>query len=170
MAVVLLSGAGLLIRSFVRVQTVDRGFDSRHLLLLQVALPDKYDDGQDDDVAQRAAYFREAFAIYGVIHQSVVARTQEIGVRMAIGASKASVLRMILSGALGLSAIGVALGMAGALALAQTLSSFLYETSPLDPLIYIAVAALLVMVTAAACLVPAYRATKVDPMTALRYE
>ncbi|MPZ21349.1 MAG: FtsX-like permease family protein [Luteitalea sp.] len=383
LAVVLLSGAGLLIRSFVRVQTVDRGFDSRHLLLLQVALPDKYDDDQDDDLAQRAAYFREAFerirgipgvaaagavtdffiqrnadqlitiegqprndvndlappltrdwvipgyfealrvpllqgrllrdsdldprappvavineamarafwpgqnpvgtrlkwganpdadtlwttvvgvvadmtrqsldeavipymfapgvsdlmdvvvrtvgdpdalrdairaelrsleptappygvvaveqqlretvalrtlqtlllgtlalvalilaviGVYGVIHQSVVARTQEIGVRMALGASKRSVLGMVLSAAIGLAATGLGLGMIGALALAQTLSSFLYETSPLDPLIYIAVAALLVVVTTVACLAPAYRAARVDPMAALRYE
>jgi predicted permease len=383
LAVVLLAGAGLLIRSFVRVQAVDRGFDSRHLLLLQVALPDKYDDDQDDDLVQRAAYFREAFerirripgvaaagavtdffihrnadqlitiegrprrdvndvappltrdwvvpgyfqalriplrqgrllrdsdldprappvavinetmarafwpgenpvgkrlkwganpdagtpwttvvgvvanmtrqnldepaipylfapgisdlmdvvvrtvgdphalrdairaelraleptappygivaveqrlretvalrtlqtlllatlaavalilaviGVYGVIHQAVITRTQEIGVRMALGASKASVLRMILAGALGLSVTGLTVGLLGALALAQTLSSFLYETSPLDPLIYVAVALLLVVVTTVASLLPAYRAARVDPMAALRYE
>ncbi|MPY90771.1 MAG: FtsX-like permease family protein [Luteitalea sp.] len=381
LAVVLLSGAGLLIRSFVRVQTVDRGFDSRHVLLLQVHLPDRYDDGKDD-AAQRVAYFREAFerilglpgvaaagavtdffiernvdslttiegqprrrpndpappllrdwvipgyfeamripllqgrplrdsdldpnappvgvinetmarafwpgespvgkrlkwganvgadtpwttvvgvvadmrrrrldeaaipymfepgvsdlmdvvvrtvgdpdalrdviraelraleptappygvvtveqrlwetvalrtlqtlllgalaaaalilaviGVYGIIHQSVVTRTQEIGIRMALGASASSVLRMILSGALGLAAAGLGLGLIGSIALGRTISSFLYETSPVDPLVYAAVVALLLIVTTVACLAPARRAARVDPITALRY-
>lgn len=117
-----------------------------------------------------AALILAVIGVYSIVHQSVVARTREIGVRMALGASGSSVLRMILSGALGLSAAGLGLGMIGALALSRTISSFLYETSSVDPLIYAAMAALLVVVTTAACLAPAHRAARVDPMTVLRYE
>ncbi|MPY90769.1 MAG: FtsX-like permease family protein [Luteitalea sp.] len=117
-----------------------------------------------------AALILAVIGVYGIIHQSVVARTQEIGVRMALGASRDAVLRMILSGALGLAATGLALGLIGALTLGRAISSFLYETSPLDPLIYAAVATLLLVVTTAACLAPARRAARVDPIAALRYE
>jgi putative ABC transport system permease protein len=108
--------------------------------------------------------------VYGVVHQSVVARTQEIGIRMALGASKLSVLRMILWSAVGLAGAGLGLGLIGVLALGRTVSSFLYETSPQDPLVHAAVVALLVVVTSVACLAPARRATQIDPMEALRYE
>lgn len=117
-----------------------------------------------------AALVLAIIGVYGIVHQSVVARTREIGVRMALGASGSSVLKMILSGALGLSVAGLVLGMIGSLALARTISAFLYETSALDPLIYLAVPVLLVLVTTAACMVPARRAARVDPMTALRYQ
>jgi putative ABC transport system permease protein len=105
---------------------------------------------------------------YGVIHQSVAARTQEIGIRMALGANAASVLRMVLAGGLAPALAGLILGLAGSLALSRTISTFLYETSPIDPLVYAAVAALLVGVTTVACLVPARRAARFDPMAALR--
>ena len=115
-----------------------------------------------------AALVLAVIGVYGIIHQSVVARTREIGVRMALGASGPSVLRMILSRALGIAATGLALGLIGALWLGQTIAAFLYETSPLDPLIYVAVAAVLIAVTTIACVAPARRASRIDPIVVLR--
>ena len=107
---------------------------------------------------------------YGIIHRSVAARTQEIGIRMALGANASAVLRMVLGGGLWLAVVGLGVGLAGSLALSRTVSSFLYETSPIDPAIYAAVAILLLGVTTMAALAPARRASRVDPMAALRDE
>ena len=117
-----------------------------------------------------AALVLATVGVYGLIHHSVASRTPEIGVRMALGATRGSVLWMTLSGALGLAGAGLVLGLLASLALGRTLSSFLYETSPLDPLIHAGVAALLLSVTTLASLVPARRASRVDPMTALRHD
>jgi putative ABC transport system permease protein len=106
---------------------------------------------------------------YGVMHQAVAARTQEIGVRMALGADGAAVGRMVLAGGLGPAVAGLLLGVFGSLGLSRTLSTFLYETNALDPLIYAAVTLLLLAVTSAACLLPARRAARCDPMAALRH-
>jgi len=111
-----------------------------------------------------SAFILSVIGAYGVIHQSVAARTQEIGIRMALGAGAAAVLRMVLAVA------GLGPGLLGSLILSRTLSSFLYETNPLDPLIYAVVTFLLLAVTAVACLVPARRAARFDPMAALRHE
>jgi putative ABC transport system permease protein len=116
------------------------------------------------------ALFLSVIGAYGVIHQSVSARTQEIGIRMALGANAATVLRMVLAGGLAPAIAGLGLGLLGSLALSRTLSSFLYETNPLDPLIYISVTFLLLAVTAVACLAPAQRAARFDPMAALRHD
>jgi putative ABC transport system permease protein len=107
---------------------------------------------------------------YGVIHQAVASRTQEIGIRMALGASAAAVSWMVLSGGLARAAAGLALGLTGSLAVSRTLATFLYETSPTDPLVYLVVAALLIGVTIIACLAPARRAARFDPMAALRHQ
>lgn len=107
---------------------------------------------------------------YGVIHQSVAARTQEIGIRMALGASAAAVGRMVLAGGLIPAVAGLVLGLLGSVALSRTISLFLYETSPLDPMIHAAVTLLLLAVTTVACLAPARRAARFDPMAALRRE
>jgi len=107
---------------------------------------------------------------YGMIHRSVAARTQEIGIRMALGADRWSVVRMVLAGGLAIAGVGLALGVAGSMALSQTIASFLYETSPLDPATYLAVAFVLISVTAAASFAPARRASRVDPISALRDE
>jgi ABC-type antimicrobial peptide transport system permease subunit len=107
---------------------------------------------------------------YGVIHQSVAVRTQEIGIRMALGANAAAVRRMVLAGGLGPAVAGLMLGLLGSLALSRTLSTFLYETNALDPMIYGAVTVLLLAVTTIACLAPARRAARFDPIAALRSE
>jgi putative ABC transport system permease protein len=105
---------------------------------------------------------------YSVIHQSVAARTQEIGIRMALGANAATVRRMVLAGGLAPAVAGLGLGLIGSLALSRTIATFLYETNALDPTIYAAVTALLLAVTTLACLLPARRAARFDPMAALR--
>jgi predicted permease len=106
---------------------------------------------------------------YGVMHQSVTARTREIGVRMALGANASAVRRMVLTDGLGPALGGLVLGLLGSLALSRTMSAFLYETPAIDPTIYLMVTALLLTVTIAACLVPAARAAHSDPMAALRH-
>ena len=108
--------------------------------------------------------------VYGVVSYSVTQRTQEIGVRMAMGAGASQIARMVLREALSLAALAVGIGVAGALAVTRVMQSLLYETAPNDPAILAIVAAVVLAVVAAAALVPARRATQVDPLVALRYE
>jgi predicted permease len=108
--------------------------------------------------------------IYGVMAYTVEQRTQEIGIRMALGAVGGDVIRQFLREGGKLIVIGVVLGLAGAFALSKYISSLLYNTSVRDPLTFAAVAAALALVAVAACFVPARRATRVDPMVALRHE
>jgi putative ABC transport system permease protein len=111
-----------------------------------------------------------ALGIYGVLAYSVSRRTREIGVRMALGAKIADVLTLVMRQGLLLVAFGMALGLAGALALTRLLRGFLYEISALDPLTFVCVVFLLAVVSVLACWLPARRATRVDPMVALRHE
>jgi putative ABC transport system permease protein len=111
-----------------------------------------------------------AIGLYGVIAQSVVQRTQEIGIRMAIGAQRRDVLTLVLFGGLRLVSIGVAIGLAGALALTRVLQTLLFGVTSHDPLTFAGNAALLITVATAACVLPALRATRVNPITALRAE
>jgi putative ABC transport system permease protein len=108
--------------------------------------------------------------IYGVTSYAVAQRTQEIGVRMAIGASALNVLRLVVGGALRNVAAGVALGTAAALAGARLIASQLYGVSARDPATYLVIAGVLALVALAASGIPALRATRIDPMTALRTE
>lgn len=117
-----------------------------------------------------AAMLLGVVGIYGLLAYSVRQRTSEIGLRMALGASRLNVVVLFLREGVGLAAIGLPLGIAGALAVARLLVSSLYEVSPLDPITFAAVPALLLVATIAACLVPAFRAAGVDPMNTLRYE
>jgi predicted permease len=111
-----------------------------------------------------------SIGIFGVISYTVSQRTSEIGVRMALGARPAQVARLILRQGLFITAIGIAGGAAAAMWLSRYLRTQLYAIGPLDPGVYTAVTALLAAVAIVACLIPARRATKIDPMVALRYE
>jgi putative ABC transport system permease protein len=108
--------------------------------------------------------------IYGVISYLVTQRTREIGVRMALGAQRADVMRLILGEGAKMALIGVTVGLGAALGLIQLIANQLFGVSAHDPLTFIAGAILLGLVALLACYVPARRAVRVDPMIALRYE
>jgi len=116
------------------------------------------------------ALFLASVGVYGLVSETVSARTREIGVRMALGASPADIVRDVVRRGLALAALGLAAGVAAALALSRLLSSLLFQVRPHDAATYAAVSALLLVLTAGASWVPARRATRIDPTRALRTE
>jgi putative ABC transport system permease protein len=111
-----------------------------------------------------------AIGIYGLLTYSVTQRTQEMGIRMALGAQGVDVSRLVIGDGLRLAGAGVALGLASGIALTRVMRGVLYDISPTDPVTFISVALLLIVVSTIACWIPARRATRVDPMIALRWE
>ena len=111
-----------------------------------------------------------AVGLYGVIAYSVSRRSHEIGLRMALGAETGEVLKMVIRQGMVIAAIGVALGLAGGAAVSRVLSVALYGVNPIDPMSFGAAAILLLSVALLANYIPAKRATRIDPIIALRYE
>ncbi len=145
-----------------RVQTMDEVIagtlaDRRFLMILLQAFAG-------------AALLLASLGLYGVISYLVGQRTHELGIRMALGAQRRDVLRLVLSNGMKMALAGVAIGLLAALGLTRLLSTMLYGVSATDPVTFVAIALLLTIVALLACLLPARRATKVDPLVALRYE
>ena len=108
--------------------------------------------------------------IYGVMAYFVTQRTREIGVRIALGAQWQDVLNLVLRSGMLLVTLGLTIGLAGAFALTRLMNTLLFEVSPTDPITFVVVALCVILATLLACYIPARRATKVDPLIALRYE
>ncbi len=121
-------------------------------------------------IAAGMALLLSTVGLYGVIAYSVSQRTREIGIRMALGAQRGDVLATVVGAGMAIIGIGLALGLGAALVLTRFLSSLLFGVRSADPVTYTIVMLLLAVVALAACYIPARRATRVDPMIALRYE
>src|SRR5262249_23108681 len=111
-----------------------------------------------------------AVGLYGVISYNVTERTHEMGIRMALGAERSQVLQLVIRQGLSLSAVGIGIGVVSAIAATRLLTSLVATVQPGDPMTLAAIVLVLLAVAAAACMVPALRAMRVDPMSALRYE
>jgi len=111
-----------------------------------------------------------AIGTYGVLSYLVTERQREIGIRVALGASAAGIVRLVLRQGMAITVTGIAVGIVGALALARVTQSLLFGVSPTDPATYVAVGSMILLVALLACLIPAQRAMRVDPLVAIRNE
>jgi putative ABC transport system permease protein len=111
-----------------------------------------------------------AVGVYGVVSYSVSQRTREIGIRMALGAGSPEILRLMIRRGMILTLFGLGLGLAGSLALTRVMTGMLFGISATDPSTFCAVGAILTLIALAACYIPAHRASRVNPITALRCE
>jgi putative ABC transport system permease protein len=111
-----------------------------------------------------------SIGIYGVMNNLVIQRTREFGIRLSLGATPTDLLRLVLGRALALIGAGTCLGLLGSVLLVRLITKLLFGTAPLDPFTFVAVPILLAAVALVACYIPARRATRVDPLIALRYE
>jgi putative ABC transport system permease protein len=139
-------------------QLVDDSISTRRLTLVLLG------------IFSALALILAAIGIYGVMAYTVALRTQEIGIRMALGAQQKDVLRLVLGQGARIAFFGVAIGLAAAAALGRLLSTLLFSVSASDPITFAAVAVLLISVALLACYIPARRAMRVDPLIALRHE
>ena len=145
-----------------KVRTLDEvaaaSFDARRFNMLLLA------------IFAGLALVLAAIGIYGVMSYAVTQRTQEIGIRMALGAQASDVLKLIVRNGMGLIIVGVVIGLAGAFALTRLMTTLLFGVTPTDTVTFAVVSLVLIVVALLACFLPARRATKVDPLVALRYE
>jgi len=174
---VVLRGAGSP-QQFEAIRSVVRNFDGQNLVYNQQTM----NEAIAGSFARRrfAMILLDSFAVlallmaslglYGVISYLVERRTQELGIRIALGAQSWAVLRLVLTDGIKMATLGVAFGLVAAFGLTRLLSGMLYGVSPTDPLTFIAIAGLLILVAAFACYLPALRATRVDPLIALRHD
>jgi ABC-type antimicrobial peptide transport system permease subunit len=185
---VLLIGAGLLLKTLWQLQHTASGMDAENVLTFRLWLAkNRYPTGAAAsrfyrrvleqiealpgvDSADAIALALAVSGVYGVMAFVVARRTQEFGIRFALGAQTRDVLRLVFLYGLRWVVVGIGIGLLGAIALTRFLGSLLSGVSPTEPGVYVAVATLLMSAAIAACLIPAYRASRMNPMVALRYE
>ncbi len=156
------------------VQSVDKDLPLLHVKTLDEYVGDSIADARFQTILLGSfgalAFVLTAFGLYGVISYTVAHRTREMGVRLALGADRDSILAMIIKNGVLLAGTGIVVGLVAALLLTRLIASLLYEVSPSDPLTFIGVPIAMIMMAVIASYLPARRAAKVDPVVALRYE
>jgi putative ABC transport system permease protein len=164
----LLAAVRSVVKSLDKDQPIDRTAPMTELLSDSISQPRFYTLLLS--VFAAFAFVLAALGIYGVMSYAVVQRTHEIGIRMAVGARVTDVLKLVMRNGMMLALIGVAIGLIGAFALTRLMTTLLFGITPTDVTTFASVSGVLIVVALFACYIPARRATKVDPLVALRYE